>query len=58
MTARMLLYNSWKMNKTQIQNAAKKCGKKKAWTLNQNQDLLTKAFLSLEKRAKMYIFIN
>ena len=54
----MLLYNSWKMNKTQIQNAAKKCGKKKAWTLNQNQDLLTKAFLSLEKRAKMYIFIN
>ena len=52
MMARMLLYNSWKMNKTQIQNAAKKCGRKKAWTLNQNQDLLKKAFLSLEKKSQ------
>ncbi|GAH56650.1 unnamed protein product, partial [marine sediment metagenome] len=37
---RILLYNSWKMNKKQIQNAVKKYGRKKAWTLNQNQDLL------------------
>ena len=52
MMARILLYNSWKMNKKQIQNAEKKCGRKKAWTLNQNQDLLTKAFLSLEKKSQ------
>ena len=50
--ARMLLYNSWKMNKKQIQNAVKKCGRKKAWTLNQNQDLLAKTFLSLEKKSQ------
>ena len=52
MMARMLLYNSWKMNKKQIQNKVKKCEKIKAWTLNQNQDLLTKAFLSLEKKSQ------
>jgi len=52
MMARMLLYNSWKMNKKQIQSAVKKYGRKKAWTLNQNQDLLKKAFLSLEKKSQ------
>jgi len=52
MMARMLLYNSWKMNKKQIQNGIKKCGRKKAWTLNQNQDLLKKTFLSLEKNSQ------
>lgn len=52
MLARMLLYNSWKMNKKQIQNAEKKCGRKTAWTLNQNQDLLAKTFLSLEKKSR------
>jgi len=52
MLVRMLLYNFWKMNKKQIQNAAKKYGRKKAWTLNQNQDLLAKTFLSLEKKSQ------
>jgi len=52
MMARIFLYNSWKMNKKQIQNAVKKFGRKKAWTLNQNQDLLMKAFLSLEKKSQ------
>jgi len=52
MMARMLLYNSWKMNKKQIQNVVKKSGRKKAWTLNQNQDLLAKTFLSLEKKSQ------
>jgi hypothetical protein len=51
MLARMLLYNSWKINRKQIQNAAKKYGIKKAWTLNQNQDLLAKTFLSQEKKS-------
>jgi hypothetical protein len=52
MLARMLLYNSWKMNKTLIQKAVKKEGKIKAWTLNQNQDLLKKTFLSMEKKSR------
>ncbi|MEE9377136.1 MAG: transposase [Candidatus Lokiarchaeia archaeon] len=49
--ARMLLYNSWKINKKLIQNHAKKEGKIKSWTLNQNQDCLKQAFLSLEKKS-------
>ena len=52
MLARMMLYNSWKMNKRLIQNAAKKEGKIKTWTLNQNQDLLKKTFLSMEKKSR------
>jgi len=52
MLARMLLYNSWKMNKNLIQKAAKKEGRSKAWTLNQNQDLLKKTFLSMEKKSR------
>ena len=52
MLARMMLYNSWKMNKNLIQKAAKKEGKKSAWTLNQNQDLLKKNFLSMEKKSR------
>jgi len=52
MLARMLLYNSWKMNKKQIQNIAKKYRRRRAWTLNQNQDLLKKTFLSMEKKSQ------
>lgn len=52
MLARMMLYNSWKMNKGLIQKAGKKEGLKKAWTLNQNQDLLKKIFLSMEKKSR------
>jgi len=52
MLARMLLYNSWKINKALIQKTAKKEGRKKAWTLNQNKDSLKKAFLSMEKKSR------
>ena len=52
MLARMLLYNSWKMNKKGIQKRGKIKGSKKTWTLNQNQDYLKKAFLSMEKKSR------
>ena len=52
MLARMLLYNSWKMNKKLVKKWAKQEGRKKEWTLNQNQDFLTKTFLSLEKKSQ------
>jgi len=55
MLARMLLYNSWKINKKLIQNHAKKEGIIKSWTLNQNQDYLKQAFLSLEKNSQWVI---
>lgn len=51
MLARMMLYNSWKMNKSFIKKAAKKEGKMRRWTLNQNQDILKKTFLSMEKKS-------
>ena len=50
MLVRMLLYNSWKMNKKLIQMQAKKERKAREWTLNQNQDSLKQVFLSLEKK--------
>lgn len=51
MLVRMLLYNSWKINKTIIKNYAKKEGKRKKWKLIQNQDYLKRLFLSLEKKS-------
>ena len=55
MLVRMLLYNSWKMNKKLIQKRRKKEGSKKTWTLNQNQDYLKKTFLSMEKKLRRVI---
>jgi len=52
MLVRMLLYNSWKMNKKLIQKSRKKGQNFKPWTLNQNQDCLKKTFLSLEKKSR------
>jgi len=52
MLARLLLYNSWKMNKKRIQFSSHDKRKKIIWTLNQNQDLLREAFLSLEKKSQ------
>ena len=43
--ARMLLYNSWKMNKKIIKMRSTKAGKIKEWTLVQNQDYLRQTFL-------------
>jgi len=52
MLMRMLLYNSWKMNKKLVTTRAKKEGKIKEWTLNQNQDSLVQTFLLLEKKSQ------
>lgn len=51
MLVRMLLYNSWKMNKAQLKNAQKTNRITRAWTLKQNQDLLIQTFLSSEKKS-------
>jgi len=51
MLARMLLYNSWKMNKKRLQKSQEKALNFKPWTLNQNQDCLRESFLSLEKKS-------
>jgi len=51
MLARMLLYNSWKMNRKLIKMRSKKAKKVKEWTLIQNQDYLKQTFLTLEKKS-------
>ena len=51
MMVRMLLYNSWKMNRKLIQKPREKSQKFKPWTLFQNQDSLKEAFLTLEKKS-------
>jgi hypothetical protein len=50
MLARMLLYNSWKMNKKRLQVGHKKGMSSRNWTLNQNQDFLRATFLSDYKK--------
>jgi len=52
MFVRMLLYNSWKMNKKWLSRNAKKRFKSRSWTLNQNQDLLRASFLSSLKKSR------
>jgi hypothetical protein len=52
MLARMLLYNSWKMNRKLIKLSSRDRGKRSGWTLVQNQDFLMKSFLSLEKKSQ------
>ena len=50
--ARMLLYNSWKINKTLIKKHAKKENKARDLTLVQNMDCLKHDFLLLEKKSQ------
>lgn len=50
MLARMLLYNSWKLNRALIKKYHKKKYKSNEWTLVQNQDYLAYAFLSQHKK--------
>ena len=45
MLVRMLLYNSWKINKVYLQKWNKKVGKKQKWSLQSNQDALEELFL-------------
>ncbi len=51
MLVRMLLYNSWKINKKLLKNLGKKPSSIKGWTLNQNNDLLAQLAFSLEKKS-------
>ncbi|MBD3255816.1 MAG: transposase [Candidatus Lokiarchaeota archaeon] len=46
MLVRMLLYNSWKINKACLQKGSKKASKKVKWTLQSNQDALEELFLA------------
>ncbi len=52
MLARLLLYNSWKMNKKLITNARTQERKRRKWTLVQNQDCLKQLFLTREKKLR------
>jgi hypothetical protein len=55
MLVRMLLYNSWKMNRKRVQMSLKKRGNRMGWTLAQNQDYLARLFLSQEKKSQEVI---
>ncbi|MBD3214947.1 MAG: hypothetical protein GF311_20215, partial [Candidatus Lokiarchaeota archaeon] len=46
MLARLLLYNSWKLNKKCIELARKRDMNSRSLTLNQNQDTLRELFLT------------
>jgi len=52
MLVRMLLYNSWKMNRKLIKNTGMKDGKSKKWTRIQNQDYLKQLFFKYEKKSQ------
>ena len=52
MLMRLLLYNSWKMNKKRLQKLGEKQGKRYNWTLNQNQDQLELLYLLNEKKSQ------
>ncbi len=47
--ARMLLYNSWKMNKTWVNLKTIKANTSRSLTLSQNQDYLIRGFYQLSK---------
>ena len=52
MLARLLLYNSWKINRKLVKNLGIQEGKRRKWTLVQNQDCLKHAFLASEKNSR------
>ena len=53
MLMRMLLYNSWKINRGLLKKSRNKKYGKRAWKLINNQDLLIKCFLTSEKKLIM-----
>jgi len=55
MFVRMLLYNSWKMNKKILAIHGKKQGISRDWTLNQNNNRLLQIFLSPHKKSQVVI---
>ena len=52
MLARMVLYNSWKMNRKLLQTSRRNRGKRFGWTLIQNQDYLMHTLLSSQKKLR------
>jgi len=52
MLVRLILYNSWKMNRKLIENTGMKDGKNRKWTLIQNQDYLKQLFFTYEKKSQ------
>ena len=52
MLARLLIYNSWKMNRNMVQKMGKQGYKKRAWTLNRNKDVLVNCLLSNIKKSE------
>ena len=55
MLARLMLYNSWKLNRKLIKNTGTQEGKRKKWTLVQNQDCLMQLFFTSEKKSQVVI---
>jgi len=51
MLVRMLLYNSWKMNRAYLEKCQKMHEGESRWTLRDNQDSLCELFLSAQKTA-------
>ena len=51
MLARLLLYNSWKLNKKRLQLERNRDVSSRSWTLNQNQDTLRELFLRAEQKS-------
>jgi hypothetical protein len=51
MLVRLLLYNSWKMNRKLVKKWRKQQHRKRAWTLNRNQDLLMETYLSVVRKS-------
>jgi len=49
--ARMLLYNSWKINGSYFKKYQKKGIKSFEWTLQDNQDALTELFMRLDRKS-------
>ena len=54
MLARMLLYNSWKINHSLVKKQQDSTLKRRDLTLDQNQDFLAECFLALEKKSHRY----
>ena len=50
---RMLLYNSWKINKIYLEKCQKKRNKSQKWTLQDNQDALVELFLESSQKLEI-----
>jgi len=55
MSARLLLYNSWKINRALLEKQAKKRTQGRSWSLQQNQDHLMRSLLAFKKKSMAVI---